>query len=61
MIHRALSRFASSQGDREAQLGLPISPGFDRETVTLPMSQINFGEFIVCDLFCALINIFPVR
>lgn len=34
------------QGDKERDLGLPISPGFDRKTTTLPMSQINFSEFV---------------
>lgn len=49
-----------AQGDREAQLGLPVSPGFDRKTATLPMSQINFCEFIVMPLFASLVAIFPV-
>lgn len=47
------------QGDKEAALGLPISPGFDRRTTTLEMSQINFSEFIVGPLWNAIVQIFP--
>lgn len=39
------------QGDREAALGLPISPLMDRSKASLPFSQINFIEFIVAPLF----------
>lgn len=32
-----------NQGDREEALGLPISPGFDRRTARIELSQINFA------------------
>lgn len=31
------------QGDREVALGLPVSPGFDRRTTSLAMSQARGG------------------
>jgi len=34
------------QGDRERALGLVISPFMDRENPKIPLSQINFIEFI---------------
>ena len=40
-----------NQGDQEATLGLPISPLMDRRNSSLPLSQINFIEFIVAPLF----------
>jgi hypothetical protein len=40
-----------AQGDQEAALGLPISPLMDRNNSSLPLSQINFIEFIVAPLF----------
>lgn len=39
------------QGDQEATLGLPISPLMDRNNSSLPLSQINFIEFIVAPLY----------
>lgn len=42
--HKVMQEFFR-QGDREAELGLPISPGFDRKTASLPSSQLNFIEF----------------
>merc|ERR1712194_462443 len=35
------------QGDREKQLGLPISPLCDREMTDVPSSQLGFIDFIV--------------
>ncbi|XP_043244133.1 calcium/calmodulin-dependent 3',5'-cyclic nucleotide phosphodiesterase 1A-like isoform X3 [Amphibalanus amphitrite] len=35
------------QGDKEKQLGLPVSPLCDRATTLVPQSQIGFIEFIV--------------
>lgn len=32
-----------AQGDAEKENGLPVSAGFDRETTSLEMSQINFA------------------
>lgn len=42
----AVLREFFEQGDRERELGLPISPGFDRRTTTLAISQVNFSEFV---------------
>ena len=39
------------QGDRERQLGLPISPFMDRENPKIPRSQINFIEFICAPVY----------
>jgi len=47
------------QGDRERAAGLPISPGFDREAVCIPQSQVNFYEFVIAPLVCVLVRIFP--
>jgi 3'5'-cyclic nucleotide phosphodiesterase len=38
------------QGDMEKNEGLPVSPMCDRATVSVPMSQINFIEFVVAPL-----------
>ena len=35
------------QGDKEAELGLPISPNCDRNTVKVPHSQVGFVEFVI--------------
>lgn len=40
-----------SQGDLEKELGLEVSMLCDRETVTIPKSQIGFGNFVIRDLF----------
>lgn len=50
-----------AQGDAEKEHGLPVSAGFDRASVSLEMSQINFADFIVQPLFSAMVTIFPVR
>eukprot|EP00164_Ancoracysta_twista_P002811 GFYU01003740.1.p1 GENE.GFYU01003740.1~~GFYU01003740.1.p1 ORF type:complete len:283 (+),score=71.31 GFYU01003740.1:1149-1997(+) len=39
------------QGDREKELGLPVSPGMDRSKVTIPKAQIGFIDFIVDPLY----------
>eukprot|EP00741_Cyanophora_paradoxa_P007722 tig00001187_g7471.t1 len=48
-----------AQGDRERQLGLPISPFMDRQTTQLESSQIGFCDFIVFPLFNAWASVFP--
>ena len=48
---RAVTEEFFAQGDQEAALGLPISPLMDRNNSSLPLSQINFIEFIVAPLF----------
>nr|CDS26346.1 calcium:calmodulin dependent 3'5' cyclic [Hymenolepis microstoma] len=42
------------QGDREKELGMPISPLCDRNTVVLPQSQIGFIDYIVEPIFVVL-------
>eukprot|EP01083_Nonionella_stella_P095972 269581_1 len=42
---------AFMQGDRERFLGIPVSPGMDRDTTKLPNSQIGFIQYIVKKLF----------
>eukprot|EP00002_Diphylleia_rotans_P002871 TRINITY_DN1186_c0_g1_i3.p1 TRINITY_DN1186_c0_g1~~TRINITY_DN1186_c0_g1_i3.p1 ORF type:complete len:884 (+),score=163.24 TRINITY_DN1186_c0_g1_i3:258-2909(+) len=39
------------QGDREKSSGLPVSPFMDRETSSIPKSQIGFINFVVLPLF----------
>lgn len=48
---KAVTQEFFAQGDQEAALGLPISPLMDRHKSSLPLSQINFIEFIVAPLF----------
>lgn len=48
---KAVTEEFFAQGDQEAALGLPISPLMDRSKSSLPLSQINFIEFIVAPLF----------
>ncbi|MCQ2819732.1 MAG: 3',5'-cyclic nucleotide phosphodiesterase [archaeon] len=47
------------QGDKEKELGLPISPGNDRLTCTLPKSQLGFINFVVGPFFKSIVVIFP--
>jgi len=42
---------AFKQGDQERDLGIPISPGMDRNTAQLPASQIGFIKFVVKRLY----------
>ncbi|KAF1334080.1 3 5-cyclic nucleotide phosphodiesterase family protein, partial [Globisporangium splendens] len=39
------------QGDLEKQLGLPVSPFMDRDTIVLKKMQVGFADFIVTPLF----------
>eukprot|EP00002_Diphylleia_rotans_P002468 TRINITY_DN1155_c0_g1_i2.p1 TRINITY_DN1155_c0_g1~~TRINITY_DN1155_c0_g1_i2.p1 ORF type:complete len:770 (-),score=192.75 TRINITY_DN1155_c0_g1_i2:478-2787(-) len=39
------------QGDKEASLGLDISPFMDRKTSNIPKSQVGFINFVVMPLF----------
>jgi len=48
-----------AQGDLERERGLPISMNCDRETVTLPKSQVGFITFLVGPLFNALLAVAP--
>ena len=47
------------QGDLEKEKGLPVSFNCDRNTVTLPQSQIGFIDVIVSPLFTLLNDYFP--
>ena len=47
------------QGDLEKKLGMKVSQNFDRETTSLPGSQIGFMNFIVAPFFLSLTEIFP--
>ena len=47
------------QGDMEKRLGLPVSFNCDRNTVTLPQTQIGFIEAIVFPLFSLINEFFP--
>jgi hypothetical protein len=47
------------QGDREQQLGLPISPNMDRRTTKQEILSLNFIDFIVTPIFIATTNILP--
>jgi len=46
------------QGDREKELGLPISFLCDRDTTTIPKAQIGFIDGIVFPFMNFLVNIF---
>ena len=51
-----------SQGDREKEMGLDVSPLCDRNTTTVPQSQIGFIDYIIVPLFSTvndLLNLLP--
>jgi hypothetical protein len=54
---RVIAEFFA-QGDKEKELGLPYSFLCNRETVTIPNSQIGFIDGIVYPFFDSLTNIF---
>eukprot|EP00741_Cyanophora_paradoxa_P018633 tig00021072_g17983.t1 len=47
------------QGDRERELGIPISPFMDRHNQNFAASQVGFMEFIVLPLMGAVASVFP--
>ena len=47
------------QGDMEKRLGIPVSFNCDRNTVSLPQSQIGFIDAIVSPLFSVVCEFFP--
>ncbi|GLC65344.1 hypothetical protein PLESTF_000283100 [Pleodorina starrii] len=47
------------QGDKERQLGIPISPLFDRAKQGVSKSQVGFYEFVALPLVHALCSAFP--
>merc|ERR1711871_679396 len=48
-----------AQGDKEKELGLPISPMMDRNDVNRPTMQFNFLDFVVAPLYRGLVQVFP--
>ncbi|OMJ90108.1 hypothetical protein SteCoe_7596 [Stentor coeruleus] len=48
-----------SQGDREKDLGLSISPLCDRNTVNFAKSQIGFIDLFIIPMFSILKDVFP--
>ncbi|KAG2437377.1 hypothetical protein HXX76_006029 [Chlamydomonas incerta] len=47
------------QGDKEKQLGIPISPLFDRARKGVSKGQVGFYDFVGNPLVCALAGAFP--
>ena len=47
------------QGDMEKRLGIPVSFNCDRNTVSLPQSQMGFIDAIVSPLFSVVCQFFP--
>lgn len=47
------------QGDKERELGLPISQLCDRLTVSIPKSQVGFMEMFIEPTFTALLLVIP--
>ena len=56
--HRCVEEFFK-QGDMEKRLGIPVSFNCDRDTVSLPQSQIGFMDAIVSPLFSVVCEFFP--
>ena len=59
-IERITTEFLS-QGDKEKELGLPISPFCNRESSNTKLSQKSFINFIVAPLFEAMNNYSPMK
>ncbi|GAX83012.1 hypothetical protein CEUSTIGMA_g10439.t1 [Chlamydomonas eustigma] len=55
----ALEQEFFEQGDRERELGLPISPLFDRNKPGVTKSQVGFYDFMVFPLFHNFACVFP--
>ena len=47
------------QGDKEKELGLPVSFLCDRDTTTIPQGQLGFIEGVVSHFFSTINEIFP--
>ncbi|GIM01922.1 hypothetical protein Vretimale_6637 [Volvox reticuliferus] len=56
---RSLEEEFFLQGDKEQQLGLPISPLFDRSKQGVSKSQVGFYDFIALPLVHSLASAFP--
>eukprot|EP00415_Alexandrium_ostenfeldii_P002798 UN2798 len=58
IAHLILDEFAL-QGDRERELGIPVSSLNDREKINRPNSQIVMAEFMMAPMVEAIVHIFP--
>eukprot|EP00201_Polytomella_parva_P014211 CAMPEP_0175059266 /NCGR_PEP_ID=MMETSP0052_2-20121109/12335_1 /TAXON_ID=51329 ORGANISM="Polytomella parva, Strain SAG 63-3" /NCGR_SAMPLE_ID=MMETSP0052_2 /ASSEMBLY_ACC=CAM_ASM_000194 /LENGTH=351 /DNA_ID=CAMNT_0016324793 /DNA_START=87 /DNA_END=1142 /DNA_ORIENTATION=- len=47
------------QGDAEKELGLPISPLFDRSKQGISKTQVGFFDFVVIPMFSSFVKVFP--
>jgi len=47
------------QGDKEFELGLPVSPMNDREKVNTHLSQLGFIEYLVAPMSFLVVKVFP--
>ncbi|GAX83011.1 hypothetical protein CEUSTIGMA_g10438.t1 [Chlamydomonas eustigma] len=56
---RALEQEFFEQGDREREMGLPLSPLFDRNKPGVTKSQVGFYDFMVFPLFHNFACVFP--
>jgi hypothetical protein len=48
-----------SQGDKEKELDMTVSPMCERETTNIPNMQLGFIEFVVAPFYMTLFNIYP--
>ena len=46
------------QGDKERELGLKISNGYDRNVTTKAMSQVGFIDYVVMPFFVQFVEVF---
>jgi len=56
---RAVMEEFFAQGDMEKANDMPVSPMMDRDNTSLPVSQVNFIEFVVTPLYRHLYKLFP--
>lgn len=53
-VQRCVFVFPPSQTDEEKRQGLPVvMPVFDRNTCSIPKSQISFIDYFITDMFDA--------
>ena len=48
-----------TQGERERELGLPVTPFMDRPTASIPKAQQGFVKYICQPLFKAIVEVIP--
>ncbi|KAJ2713460.1 hypothetical protein H4R19_002241 [Coemansia spiralis] len=48
------------QGDREKELGLPVSPNMDRVSTDQRQVSLDFGNIIIRPFFSEVVSLFPV-